>query len=202
MRNKVSNLATAVLAGGRNSRMSGFNKAFMCVNGTTVIERTIKILEKIFAEIILVTNSAQDFKIYDQKAIIAADIIKDIGPLGGIHSALSVTSKAAVFFVACDMPFLHNELIRRQLEYFKTKDCDALVPRIKDSLEPLHAIYKKNLADDIRQFVKENSNYSIRSFLKTINVCYWYLEDISFHRDIFKNLNTRDDVNKAEGVIL
>lgn len=200
MKKRVSNIAAAVLAGGKNSRMAGFNKAFMRVNGTAVIQRTIKILEKIFAEIIIATNSAQDFKMYDNKAIIARDIIKDIGPLGGIHSALSITSKEAVFFVACDMPYLHNELIRQQLEYFKTKECNALVPKINDFLEPLHAIYKKNLTDDIRRFVKENGNYSIKSFLKTVKVCYWNLEDTLFHRDIFRNVNTEEDARIIQGL--
>ena len=62
----------------------------------------------IFKEVILVTNSPEDYVLFENECRIIPDIIKDKGPLGGIHSALSNTAKKAVFFVACDMPYLHN----------------------------------------------------------------------------------------------
>ncbi len=200
MKKKVSNISAAVLAGGKNSRMLGLNKAFIQINNTSIIQRTIGLLKEIFDEIILVTNSTECFGLCGKGVVITEDIIKDIGPLGGIYSALSITSKDAVFFVACDMPFLHNGLIRQQLEYFKTRDCNVLVPRVSNFIEPLHSIYKKNLADDIVRFVKENGNYSIRSFLKTVNVYYWDLEDTFFHRNIFRNVNTEEDVRIIQGL--
>ncbi len=197
---KAENIAAAILAGGRNSRMGGVNKAFIRINGVPVIKIALGILKKSFDEIIIVANSPHSFKLYQKVALITEDLIKDVGPLGGIHSALSMTSKEAVFFVACDMPFLHNGLIQQQLDYFKTKDCNVLVPRISNFIEPIHSIYKKNLADGIVRFVKENGNYSIRSFLKTVNVCYWDLEDTFFHRNIFRNVNTEEDVRVIQGL--
>ena len=189
-------IAAAVLAGGKNKRMAGLNKSFVKIKDTTIIDRTVDLLKTIFSEIIIVTNSPQDYVVYEGECSIVTDKIKDIGPLGGIFTALSQTSKPSVFFVACDMPFLHNELILHQLTCFKERDCDALVPRIGVLVEPLHAIYKKDLANNIQRFVKENMDYSIKTFLETIAVCYWDLEDNSFHRNIFRNLNTIDDVNE------
>ena len=189
-------VAAAIIAGGKNTRMAGKNKAFIKINNTLVIHRTIDILMGIFDEILLVTNSPEDFKMYGKDTRIVSDIIKDIGPLGGIHSALSHTAKDGVFFVACDMPFLHNDLIREQLEYFNKAHCDALVPRIKGEIEPLHSIYKKNLKDALRVFIEKTDNRSVRSFLKTINTEYWYLADTPFYRNIFKNLNASEDVEE------
>lgn len=197
----MSNLSAAVLAGGKNSRMSGFNKAFVRTNGIPVIQRTLKILGGVFEEIIIVTNSPKDFKLYEEKAVIIEDAIKGAGPLGGIYSALSCASKDAVFFVACDMPFLHNGLIRRQLRYFSKTDCDCLVPRIGDFVEPLHAVYKKALGEGIYNFLKNGNDYSIRSFLKTVKVCYWDLENNRLNRDSFRNLNTEEDLRKAKGAL-
>ncbi len=200
MKEKINNIAGAILAGGNNSRMRGYNKAFLKIGNSTIIERSLNILKDIFSEVIIVTNSPQDYEGYNKDCRIISDLIKDIGPLGGVFSALSETTKEAVFFVACDMPSLHNELIRQQLEYFKTKSCDALLPRVNYFLEPLHAIYKKNLADAICRFAKENGNYSIREFLKTVNVCYWDLEDTIFYRDIFRNVNTEKDARVIQGL--
>lgn len=199
MKEKVSNIAAAVLAGGRNSRMAGRNKGFIQIGGKPIIARTIELLGEIFEEIILVTNSPQEYKSYRKAVVMVEDIIKGAGPLSGIHSALSVTGKEAVFFVACDMPFLHNASIRQQLELFAKIDCDCLVPRIGSSAEPLHAIYKKTLRDNIYGFVKDSNDYSIKSFFKTVNVYYWDLEDSRFNKKIFKNVNTKEDLLKAGG---
>jgi len=202
LKKKVSDIAAAVLAGGMNSRMAGQNKCFIEIYGKPIISRTVELLGGIFEEVILATNSPQEYKSYKKTVVMVGDIIKGAGPLSGIHSVLSVAKEEAVFFVACDMPFLHNEMIRRQLEYFKTKNCGALVPKVGNFIEPLHAIYKNNLAVDIRRFVKEGSNYSIRSFLKTVNVCYWHLEENPFHRNIFKNINTEEDARAVrDGII-
>lgn len=197
---KKADIGAGILAGGKNSRVHGRNKSFINIEGTPIIERTILLFEGVFDEIILITNSPNDYKEYARRVVIAEDEIKNAGPLGGIHAGLSKTSKKAVFFTACDMPFLHNGFIQQQLEHFKIKDCNALVPSIRGFTEPLHAIYKKNLTDDIGCFVKDNSNYSIRSFLKTINVCYWDLEDTFFHRNIFRNINTEEDVRAIQGL--
>lgn len=202
MKNRVSNdIAAAILAGGKNSRMAGSNKAFISINGTPIIQRTIELLEEIFDEVILATNTPEDFRLYKERVVITKDIIKGIGPLAGIHSALSQTSKEGVFFVACDMPFLHIDLIRKELTCFNKAGCDCLVPRIGSYIEPLHAIYKKSIKDAIQSFAKDNGNYSIRNFLKTRDVFCWDLEDNIFNRKIFKNLNTKEDLKEIGGVL-
>lgn len=200
MKERVRNIAAAVLAGGENSRMSGRNKGFICISGEPIITRTVRLLGEIFEEIVLVTNSPQEYKAYKDMFYLAEDIIKGAGPLGGIHSALSATKKEAVFFVACDMPFLHNALISRLVRRFSKLDCDALVPRINSFIEPLHGIYKKSLRDKLELFLRTNTDYSVRNFLAALNVEYFDLADNASNRKVFKNLNTPDDLQKAIGV--
>ncbi|MCX6262034.1 MAG: molybdenum cofactor guanylyltransferase [Bacteroidia bacterium] len=196
-----SNITAAVLAGGKNSRMSGFNKAFIQISGTPIIERTIKHLKKIFQEVIIVTNKPRDFKHYDQDVIIITDTIKDLGPLAGIHSALSMTSGGGVFFVACDMPFLHNEAIIRQVDYFNSVDCDCLVPRINLNIEPLHAIYTKRIKNLLYKTLAMGKDNSIRGFLPLVNTCYWDLPNTPFNRIIFSNINTEEDLEDAKSLL-
>jgi molybdopterin-guanine dinucleotide biosynthesis protein A len=69
------------------------------------------------------------------------------------------------------------------------------------SIEPLHAIYKKELKSKISAFLKDSRNHSIRSFLETTNVYYWNLENNRINRKVFKNLNTIEDL-KNTGVQL
>lgn len=196
MRRKVTGIAAAILAGGKNSRMKGRNKALLRINGVPLIERAVKLLKEIFEEVIIVTNSTQDFKSYKKDAIIIEDIIKGAGPLGGMHSALSRMSKEAVFFAACDMPFLHNDIIRLEVSSFSKTDCDCLVPKIGALIEPICAVYKKNLKDKIETFLKHGDDFSIRGFLKTVNTHYLDLGGNIYYRNAFKNLNTSEDFEK------
>ncbi len=196
----VTTIAGAILAGGKNTRMGGRNKAFLQINDTPVIHRTINIFKKIFKEIFIVTNSPDDYKLFRHDCNIITDIIKDVGPLGGIHSALSSSSKEAIFFVACDMPFLHNEMILREIKQFNKLQCDALIPKLGGRVEPLHGIYKKVLRDSIDSYMRNNNDYSVIKYLATINACYMDIEKDSLHEHIFCNINSPDDLNRARGL--
>ena len=189
-----TNISAVILSGGRNTRMEGRDKAMLSVAGQPILERSISVLEQIFEELIIVTN---DTRTYNYKGIkIVKDEIKNIGPLGGIHAGLGYLSGKAGFFVGCDMPFLHNDIIRQQVEHFNRTPCDALVPRIGGSIEPLHAVYKTSLKDKINNFVKKSDDHSIRSFLKTTNVHFFDLQDTASNRQCFRNINTPEDLKK------
>ncbi len=199
---KISvNISAAILSGGKNRRMAGKNKAFIEIGGERLIQKTVRLLKGIFPEVLIVANSPEEYSAYESECRIISDEIKDIGPLGGIHAALSKTSTEAVFFAACDMPFLHNAFIREEIEHFNKTACDALVPRIGASIEPLHAIYRKELRDKIAGFARTGKDHSVRNFLETIGAAYWDLEDDLLHGNIFKNLNTEEDLRAAGGKI-
>ncbi len=201
MNNVNSDIACAILAGGKNARMKGRNKAFLKIDSTPLIQKTISLLAGIFDEILIITNSPGQFCSYQDKCCILEDKIKEIGPIGGIYTGLSEANKEAVFFAACDMPNLHNDLILKQISYFNRVKCDAVIPRIGSLIEPLHSIFKTNLKSNFYDFIKASRDYSIRSFLQTINVSYMDLEDNQFHRHIFKNINTIEEweeINKGD----
>lgn len=193
--NKLQHTACAILAGGKNSRMKGRNKALLKLGDTTIIETITKTLEEIFDEIIIVTNTPNEFVLEKDKYILTADIIKNIGPLGGIHSALLTTSKESVFIVPCDMPYLNLDLIKKEIIIFKQIDCDVIVPRIDNYLEPIHSIYKKKIVTKLETYLESSNNYYIRDFLNTINVHYMDLEENLLYKKIFTNINTPEDLN-------
>lgn len=196
MINNNKNIACAILAGGKNSRIGGKNKAFLKINEKFFLENITEILGKIFDEIIIVTNNPEEYDFIKDKYFIIKDKIKNIGPLGGIYSALLQTTKEAVFIVACDMPYLHGDVIQKEINTFNIFNCDAVVPRINHYIEPLHSIYKKNIADNLYSFIKNSKNYSVKKFLKIINVNYLDIEDNDFYKKVFTNINTPEDIEK------
>jgi len=189
----VENISGAILAGGRNKRMGGVNKSFIEIQGSPIIQRSVNILKEIFEEIIIVTNSLTDYEPYKKECRVVTDIIKGIGPLGGIHSALSHTTKEAVFFVACDMPFLHKGLIRRLLEEARKDTKSCIVPYSKRGLEPLHAVYSKASLENLKLCLNKKE-FSIREFLKYCNCKYIKAQDGEVSS--FYNINTQVDLKE------
>lgn len=188
------NIGCSILAGGKNSRLGGKDKAFLKINNCTIIENNIYLLEQIFDEIILITNNREKFLFLNNNIKIASDIIKDIGPLGGIHSALYHSKKQALFFTPCDMPFLNKNLIIKLITTFNKCNCDAVVPRINNNIEPLYAIYSRNILKKLQNYINETKKYSIRSFYDKINVNYLDLSDDEINNKTFTNINTPDDI--------
>lgn len=173
--------------------MNGVDKAGLIVSGMPILQKSILILKELFSEILVVTNEKRD---YSFKGItVVKDIISGVGPLGGIYTGLSYMKEEAGFFVACDMPFLRGDLLLKLWNYFNQADYDAIVPRRNGDIEPLHAVYKKGLKDNLLGYLNSNSgDYSIRNFLKTVNVYYWDLEDNSEFKSAFRNINTPEDI--------
>ena len=196
-----SGISAAVLSGGKASRMGGQKKGLICKDGIPLIQRTISLLQSIFSEVILVLDSPGENSFYAgvaEDVVISHDIVHDIGPLGGIYTALKASSGRAVFCFACDMPYLDTLFIRRMISAFGASHGQALVPRINRFIEPLHALYKKKLKESLGDYIAARStsdhDFSIRKFLNTISTEYYELEDRPENQKFFKNLNTPKDV--------
>ncbi len=194
---KKSSFSAIILAGGESKRMNGVDKAVLMVDGMPILQRSIQVLKEFFADILIVTNEKRDYSFEGVRVV--KDIVKGAGPLGGIHAGLSYMKNEAGFFTACDMPFLRGELILRLLNTFNHVDYQALVPRKNGRIEPLHAVYKKSLQDSLLCFLNNNSgDFSIRSFLKGVNAQYLDAGDDFEFQDVFKNVNTPQDIERIK----
>jgi molybdopterin-guanine dinucleotide biosynthesis protein A len=192
--NKVS---AAILAGGLNKRFNGKTKANIQISGVRIIARTIKVLHELFDDIIIVTNTPEEFKGYSHFTLVP-DEIKNVGPLGGIHAAMTVAKNNAVFVFASDMPCISTDLVKKHIEFYNKRKCDAAIPRIKDFKEPLHSIYNKRIFNKLDDFLNSANKYSIENFLKDLNVRYHNLEDKDEYKKAFVNINTPKDLSCME----
>lgn len=138
-RERFSDIAGVILAGGESSRM-GRNKALMEVNGERMVETAYRRMAELFDEVLLVTNTPEIYDFIPCRKI--ADIYPGMGPLGGIHAALSSCSAGRAFVTACDMPGLNPRLIRELSSM--PGGVDVVIPETPGGLEPLHAVYAKS----------------------------------------------------------
>lgn len=180
-----------ILAGGKSSRM-GFDKQFLKINQRRLVDNMIHKLNKEFEEIIIVTNKPDQYLGLGHK--ITGDIIENMGPLGGIHAGLTISSSQYALIVACDMPNINMEYIRYMKNHIGKHGCTT---KFGSSLEPFISFYSKDVINNIEEYLESNRR-SMHSFISTIE--FNYIEEsvareFSPNWDMFLNLNTREDLN-------
>jgi molybdopterin-guanine dinucleotide biosynthesis protein A len=188
-----NNISGVILAGGDSKRFGGVFKAGIVIDGKTILSRMLDIMVDIFDEIIIVTNTPEELKHYSDRKIIR-DVFPAIGPLGGIHSAMKVSKKEALFVFAGDMPLINREIIISQIEFFNKNICEILIPRVNTCSEPLHGIYGRSLLPMLEGYIRINNNYAIRKFIKMRDVTFMQFEDSEISRNAFTNINSPSDL--------
>lgn len=182
-----------VLAGGKSSRM-GTDKALLLLDNQTLLERSVKKLQEIFAEVVIVDNKEEKYSLPNVKEV--SDIYKDCGPLGGIHAALTNSTYDRIFVVACDLPFWGNKLAQLLLK--SCRGYDAAVPHIGPYFEPLLAVYKKNCLPAIEDCL-DRRFYKVTGFYPMVKINYIkrvILGTVCQPETTFFNINTIEDLHK------
>jgi molybdopterin-guanine dinucleotide biosynthesis protein A len=196
----VHNISGVILAGGANRRFNGRIKANIIINGKKIISLITDTIGDIFEEIIVVTNTPEEFKESGNCKIVSDQILK-AGPLGGIHAAIKASSKEAIFVFASDMPLLNRSIIIRQIEQYNEQKPDVLVPRIDETIEPLHAIYNISLLRTLEEYLLSKQNYAVREFFKLVDVSFIQFDETEEILTAFTNINTPEDVITFEKLL-
>jgi molybdenum cofactor guanylyltransferase len=160
-KNKITGI---ILSGGKSVRM-GENKAFIEIEGVPIIHTIYTLFKDLFQEVIIVANQKELFSNFNSK--IYSDLLPNKGVLGGLYTGLFYSTFNYSFCVACDMPYIKKSLVQYLIQ--RIKDEDVIVPRTKDGLQPLHAIYSKNCLDPIKKIFKQGK-YKIIDFYNMVNV--------------------------------
>ena len=166
----------------------GENKAFIEIEGIHIIHRIYNLFKELFQETIIVTNQKDLFSNFETK--IFTDLIPNKGALGGLYTGIFFSTYQYSFCVACDMPFIKKDLVQFLLEQIKKED--VIIPRTKDGLQPLHAIYSKNCLNPIKKVI-DLGKYSIIDFYDMVQVKVIYEQDfisIDPLGESFVNVNT------------
>ena len=191
-------VSAIILAGGKNTRMDGQDKAFLKIDGRPVIEILVDRLKDLVDEIIIVTNSPQKYKNF--KVSLAADEKPDKGPLMGIYSGLKFSSSKYNFIVACDMPFVKIPLIRHMIE--SIDNYDVIVPKIDGKFHPLFGIYSKECAPVIEEMLNQDV-LKISDIFPKLKACFLSRQELEkFDKGLVSlmNVNTMEDLAKTKEI--
>ena len=194
---RPTDISGVILAGGK-SRRYGRNKALVKIDGIPLIERVVMVMQSVFQDLILITNTPDEYAYL--KVPMHEDMIKGLGPLGGILTGLTTIPSDAGFVVACDMPFLNRELICYMIE--KREGFDVVVPRVSEKMETLHAIYSRTCLPAIRRLVDSHEYQTLR-FFPEVSVRYIEEDELrSFDSELrfFINVNSPKEIVKYCGI--
>jgi molybdopterin-guanine dinucleotide biosynthesis protein A len=192
MSHRAQNRAGFVLAGGKSTRM-GRDKAFLEFEGQTLLDRALTVVTRACDHVKIVGDPAR-FAKYESQTILA-DTFPGCGPLAGIHAALTHSSSDLNLMLAVDMPFVSSELLSFLLTKAEDNAAVVNVPRIKDGLQPLCAIYRRDFTS-IAERALRAGKYKIDALFPAVSthvIEETVLQAAGFSARSFFNMNTPHD---------
>lgn len=150
MSNETLPMTGVLLAGGRSRRM-GHDKRFLELEGHTLLERTLSVLEEVFSDVLVVVADPLP-PLASLRHRVVTDLIPHCATLGGLFTGLSYATHPRIFAVACDMPFLNPRVIVRLAEI--EDQSDVVMVQLASGLQPMHAIYSKACLPHLERMAK------------------------------------------------
>ena len=194
-------MTSIILAGGKSSRL-GRSKALQAIGAKSLIQWVVDRLVVLSTEIIIATAHGEAIPCSSAVRIkTVADIYPEKGPLVGIYSGLLASSSSRAIVVGCDTPFLSVGLLKYMIRISST--FDVVVPRIKDKLEPLCAVYSKSCLVFIQELLEQNQ-LRIAELFSMVKVRYIEEDEInSFDPEhlSFFNINSQAALGRAREIV-
>lgn len=192
--NDALGVTAFVLAGGKSSRM-GSDKAFLQLGSKTLLAHALKLAGAVTDDVRIV-GDATKFSAFGR---VVEDVYRDRGPLGGIHTALSTSSTVLNLTLAVDLPFVEANFLKYLLTRARESGAMVTLPRAAGGLQPLCAVYQRSFAAVAEDSLRSGRN-KIDSLFAKVETCVIEEEELvrgGYSLEMFRNLNTPDDLEKA-----
>ncbi len=180
-----------VLAGGKSTRM-GRDKGSIHYHSVSQRVFASRLLSE-FCDSVFVSCRQEQVPMLEPELQALVDAFENLGPIGGILTALHFKPDVAWLVVACDLPFLSHESLRALVEARDTSKAATAYQNPDNGLpEPLIAIYEPQSRTGLMAAV-ENGKKCPRNFLLNAD-CKFILPQTP---DVIANINTPDEYQDA-----
>ncbi len=186
-----------ILAGGKSTRM-GRDKAFVMLDGRSLLDRQLDLARSVCAAVRIVGDPAK----LSQFAPVVEDVFRGCGPLGGIHAALRSSETDLNLLVAVDIPFVSTQFLEFLLAKSRASESMVIVARTSDGWQPLCAVYRRGFAEFAEKALRA-SRFRIDALFdpaRTLVIGQDELRQQGFLPDLFRNLNTPEELSDARSV--
>src|ERR1700756_4609398 len=190
----MEDVSAFILAGGKSTRM-GTDKAFVLLNGRTLLARMLHLARQLTSNVHIIGDPAK----FAPFAPTIEDIFPGCGPLGGIHAALRSSRTDLNVILAVDVPFVSLALLDYLISRATSSNANVTLARAAGGFQPLCAIYRRSFADAAENALLAGHCKIDALFAPTTTqvIEEAELEASGFSPRIFRNLNTPEELAQA-----
>jgi molybdopterin-guanine dinucleotide biosynthesis protein A len=185
-----------VFCGGASRRM-GRDKARLVLEGTTLLERAVRVLAEVTPRVLLASGSGPRYPELGLECL--ADEQEGAGPLAGLAAALERVGREGVRYaciLACDMPRVSPGVFTALLACARASDADVCLVRTPAGLEPLCGVYHARSLPAPRAALASGAR-RMDSFHGAVRLVT--LDERELGSDCARNLNTPEEFRAAGG---
>ncbi len=143
-----------ILAGGYSRRM-GKDKALLDFHGKPQVQFCYDLLTAYCEKVFVSARANQQY--FNLPILKDLEKFANIGPLGGILSAMETYPDVAWLLLACDLPNVEDKTITHLLAHREdTKISTAYISSTDKLPEPLCAIWEPHAKDEILRYLKDD----------------------------------------------
>ena len=191
-----------VLAGGQSKRF-GQDKSQVQLGGKILIDYILLEILDQFNEILIISNN--DIKFLNSKKITKIeDYKKDLGPLGGVLTAMKWIKKNNreykwISTFPSDTPFFKKKYLSDFIKNIDDKKSKLFFIKSNDKRHNIFGLWSTELLDRLEDDVTNKGERKVEIWankvgVKTINMEFK-------NNDPFFNINTKEDLKKAKELI-
>lgn len=186
----------SVIGGGLSSRM-GKDKLLMPFGNSTLIHFTLK-KYSVFSHLNLISNSNYDLP---DNITTHKDILKSVGPLSGLHTALHHSRTEHCFIAAADMPFTNINLVNQLIPHIYKHDIAIFTENQRKQY--LFGFYSKKILPLVEELIARATGATkVNTSMRYITeIAHTYTAEATqfpdYNEYTFFNINTPHDYETA-----
>ena len=193
-----SNILGVVLAGGKSQRF-GEDKCQVKLGDKLLIDYILSEIVDEFKEVLLISNNKIKYN-YSNKISLVEDTKKGLGPLGGILTAMkwikeNNKSYKWISTFPSDTPFFKKQILNNFLEEIKNYEGKLFFINSNDTRHNIFGLWSIDLLErlekDLDNGERKVEMWANKIGVKSINMKFE-------NKDPFFNINTKEDLTKAE----
>ncbi|MDC3384982.1 molybdenum cofactor guanylyltransferase [Candidatus Pelagibacter sp.] len=196
-----NNILAVVLAGGKSKRF-GDDKTQAQLGGKILIDYILSEIVNKFNEVLIVANDPIKHLPSD-KIVTIEDFKKNLGPLGGILSAMKWVKNHNKHYqwiasFPSDTPLFKINMFEDFLTKVNEKESELFFMKTKEKRHNIFGLWNIDLIDQLEKDL-ENGSRKVEKWANNIGV---KTIDIEFDKeDPFFNVNTKEDLEKVEKIL-
>jgi len=198
------NILGSILAGGQSKRM-GKDKSILEINNKKLIEYSIDKVKKYLKDLIIVTNSDNEFFLKNNLTVVKDCIEGQLGPLVGILTAMKWAKDNSnkyswVATFPCDTPFFPENIIKGFINESKKKESLILCASSHGRRHNIFGLWSLDLYDKLKNDLVNNKVRKVEEWTKKNKI-----KNLEFKfkdYDPFFNINTQEDLEFAKKLSL